>query len=40
MAGDVIFDQSGKIFFVYASQYPSDRPSVIEMIEVLQKMKV
>lgn len=39
MAGNVIFNQHEKMVFVYTCQYPSDRPSVTEMTDVLRNIK-
>ncbi|KAI9559741.1 hypothetical protein GHT06_013746 [Daphnia sinensis] len=39
MAGNVISNQRGEMVFVYACQYPSDRPSVTEMIDVLRNLE-
>lgn len=39
MAGNVIFNQHEKMVFVYPCQYPSDRPSVTEMTDVLRNIK-
>lgn len=39
MAGNVILNQHEKMVFVYTCQYPSDRPSVTEMADVLRNVK-
>jgi hypothetical protein len=39
MAGNVIFGSKGNIEFVYASQYPADRPGVEDMLQIIQNLK-
>ncbi len=39
MAGNVIFDSKGNIVFVYASQFPADRPSIGDMLQILENLK-
>lgn len=38
MAGNVIFDSDAQVVFIHASKYPADRPSVEDMLNVLEKL--
>ena len=39
MAGNVIISSGGNIVQVHASQYPSDRPTVEDVISTLKKLQ-
>lgn len=38
MAGNLILDSAGSVVLLHKSQYPADRPSVQEMVELLRKL--